>query len=218
MRPSRKQDEPSPSYHISFSGDRVSMRHAPMPAQAVETLKQAVRTFGFAVRNLNPAAEVQCTFGDLAAAARKIYDENGDPRTAECLRVLDMAHKLTTEIDSGRSVETAEKPKKGFVLVHPENGIYLGNCMGLGFWSKLDPAGQECAVAFETPEKAREHAASWDSSRVDHQAYLESLKCVEVEIDSPDGEPYASVDACIKAGLDAWYSIDMMEPASPSLH
>lgn len=218
MRQERKQEDPAPGHHVSFSGDRVSMRYAPMSDQDLETLRHAVRLFGFAVRSNNPAQEVKCTFAELAAAARKIYADDADPRTAECLRVLDLAHQLTSAADRGGAALEAQKPKTGFVLVHPDDGVYLGSLMGLGFWSKLDPAGQECAVAFETPEKAREHAASWDSSREDHQAYLESLKCVEVEIDSPDGEPYASVDACIKAGLDAWYNIDMMEPASPSLH
>ncbi len=28
------------------------------------------------------------------------------------------------------------------VIVHNEMGVYLGSCMGLGFWTLLDPAGQ----------------------------------------------------------------------------
>ncbi len=217
MRPSRKQENATPSYHISFSGDRVSMRHAPMPEDQLETLKQAVRIFGFAVRDLNPAAEVQCTFAELAEAARKVYSESGDPRTAECLRVLDLAHQLTSAADHGTQPAPA-KPKSAFVLVHPEQGGYLGNCIGLGFWSKLDPAGQEFAVAFETPEKAREHAAGWDNNGEGHQQMLEELTCVEVEIDCPNGELYASVEACKKAGLEPWYNLDFMEPGSPSIH
>lgn len=220
MRSVSKQDVPAKDYHISYSGDRIAMRHAPLPEAVLETLKQAVKIFSFTIRS-TPHAELKCTFGELAAAARRVYAEDGDPRTAECLRALDIAHKLTMAADSTEPSAAVEKPKSGVVLVHPEHGVYLGNFLGLGFWSKLDPAGQEAAVVFPSVDEARRFAQSWDladTPEADRQVYLDSLACVEVEIDSLDGEPFASVAACQKAGLDPWFNLDLMEPGSPTIH
>lgn len=67
--------------------------------------------------------------------------------------------------------------------------------MGLGFWSKLDPAGQTHAITFELPEEAHQHAASWD-----HQ--MNDLTTLPVVVD--DGEPWASMLACVNAGAPGW--------------
>ena len=48
------------------------------------------------------------------------------------------------------------------VLVHKEFGIYLGNAMGLGFFSLMDCAGQDHACVFDNADQAREHVASWE--------------------------------------------------------
>jgi hypothetical protein len=82
-----------------------------------------------------------------------------------------------------------------FVITHPGYGIYLGSCLGLGFWSKMDPAGQDSAVTFPSTAEAQEHADGWESK-------LEGLSFVAVEADK-DGE-WASRMACFKAGLEPW--------------
>lgn len=53
---------------------------------------------------------------------------------------------------------------KSFVIVHPKLGIYLGNAMGLGFFSNLDCAGQDLACIFDTEDQAREHVSGWDDN------------------------------------------------------
>jgi len=35
------------------------------------------------------------------------------------------------------------------VLYNEEMGIYLGSCMGMGFWTKLDSVGQDAVVVFD---------------------------------------------------------------------
>lgn len=50
------------------------------------------------------------------------------------------------------------------VITHPEMGIYLGCCLGLGFWTKLDPVGQGEAVTFEDESDARDYVCSWDEN------------------------------------------------------
>ena len=80
-----------------------------------------------------------------------------------------------------------------FVIYHEANGIYLGSSMGLGFWSKLDPVGQDHAVTFETREEALLHLASWEGTLTGCL-----IKPVSVE-----GE-YAPIEACVQAGLPRW--------------
>lgn len=48
------------------------------------------------------------------------------------------------------------------VITHQELGIYVGSCLGLGFWSLLDTAGQPAVATFLDEEEAREHVASWE--------------------------------------------------------
>lgn len=94
------------------------------------------------------------------------------------------------------------------VLVSSELGIYLGECMGLGFWSLLDPAGQDAAVTFPNEAAAREHVSTWQDQPQD-------LRCVAVAA-GLDG--YASVEACVAAGLPAWHPTGSTSndiPASP---
>lgn len=80
------------------------------------------------------------------------------------------------------------------VITHPENGIYLGNCMGLGFWSKLDSAGQTCAVTFPTAQDAIAHIRSWDNNN-------DPASCAIVGV-TPSGEDgYATIKDLRAAGL-----------------
>ena len=82
-----------------------------------------------------------------------------------------------------------------FVITHPEMGIYLGSAMGLGFWSKLDPVGQPSAVTFASIDEAKEHMANWDGGTPEGVTFAPVI---------PDSEGYASVSACVQAGLEGW--------------
>ena len=93
-----------------------------------------------------------------------------------------------------------------FLVVHPAYGIYLGSCMGLGFWTKLDPAGQTAAVTFASTHEAETFLASLDGGRPPN------LQVVEVV---PDQGDYASIAACKAAGLDGW---DPHEPLNKRVH
>lgn len=93
-----------------------------------------------------------------------------------------------------------------YLIVHPTFGVYLGNCMGLGFWSKVDPVGQPCAVTFPTPESAQQHMAAWEDG-VPADAQLVPVK--------PDDGVYASIAACVHAGVEGW--IDAYLPSAQSV-
>jgi hypothetical protein len=81
------------------------------------------------------------------------------------------------------------------VLYHEEMGVYLGSCFGLSFWSKLDPIGQEAAITFKDSIQAAETMKHWVNIPEDVRA---------VPVNSIDKHGYASIDACVKAGLPAW--------------
>lgn len=91
-----------------------------------------------------------------------------------------------------------------FVLYSPTDGIYLGNAMGLGFWSLLDPADQPAAVTFPTPDAAFAHVLDWDNQESKPVAL--EVKPVEVEVPAfSQGEPiYATIAECVAAGLPGW--------------
>jgi hypothetical protein len=79
------------------------------------------------------------------------------------------------------------------VITHPTEGIYLGNCMGLGFWSMLDSVGQTHACTFESEPQAREHVSSWDNNN-DPDGY--SYQAVATD------KTYATIPQLIAAGLE----------------
>ncbi|WP_435018442.1 hypothetical protein TA3x_000416 [Tundrisphaera sp. TA3] len=78
------------------------------------------------------------------------------------------------------------------VITNPVMGIYLGNCLGLGFWTLLDTAGQQEAVTFSSKQEAFSHIQSWDS-----EDRALDYRCVQV----PTQREYATVSELAKAGL-----------------
>jgi hypothetical protein len=87
--------------------------------------------------------------------------------------------------------------KQRFVLYSEQEGIYLGNAMGLGFWSKLDPVGQDVAVTFATPEEAVGHVRTWDNP----ERFLKKVRARAVMIEDT---AYATIPELVAAGLPAW--------------
>ena len=81
------------------------------------------------------------------------------------------------------------------VLYQEEMGVYLGSFLGMGIWSKLDPAGQDHAAVFKDSLQATEIIKVWDS-------IPEGIRAVPVDV--PDDEHYASMATCVASGLPAW--------------
>ncbi|WP_321967156.1 hypothetical protein [Burkholderia cepacia] len=83
----------------------------------------------------------------------------------------------------------------GTVVIYNErDGVFLGTALGLGFWSKLECAGQDAAATFESEKQAREFMSTW-ITRPDH------VRFVPVVADCGN---YASISSCVAAGLPAW--------------
>lgn len=82
------------------------------------------------------------------------------------------------------------------VIVHPRDGVFLGEAMGLGFWSKLDPVGQDAAPTFTSVTEAERFMRSWEGGRPEGVVF----RAVETDRNGT----HASLEACVKAGLPAW--------------
>ncbi len=93
------------------------------------------------------------------------------------------------------------------VIYHDQHGIYLGSCMGLGFWSNIDPCGQSAAATFPDVQSAEEFMATWEDGRP------EGVRLVDVPADA---RGYASIDACVLAGLPPWMDAGTPAGNSPS--
>jgi hypothetical protein len=95
------------------------------------------------------------------------------------------------------------------VVYSEENGVYLGSALGFGFWSKLDPVGQPCAITFASEEEAQQFVnlcCPWMPVRL-----------VPVDIDDSCGDTrYASIAACVMAGLPEWNTgVNPLPPPLP---
>jgi hypothetical protein len=71
--------------------------------------------------------------------------------------------------------------------------------MGLGFWSKLDPVGQDSAITFPNVREAKRVVKSWETQFPGIQ-----YKQVRADIINKNGSMYASIEACFRAGLPGW--------------
>jgi hypothetical protein len=85
---------------------------------------------------------------------------------------------------------------KAYVIACEPLGVYLGNAMGMSFWTRLDTCGNPYAVAFATKDAARAHVASWLTNN--HPA---SYRYVECEADIMGDTLFASIDQLKAAGL-----------------
>lgn len=103
---------------------------------------------------------------------------------------------LESRLDSGTTSTASSVPLR--FVVHSERlGVFLGDCMGLDFWSRLDPVGQDAAATFRSEADAQAFIA-----RVgEHCTSAGVLRAVAV---NPELGDYASVADCVKAGLPAW--------------
>ena len=89
-----------------------------------------------------------------------------------------------------------------YVIYHKRFGIFLGSAMGFGFWSKLDPVGQNSAVTFSTKFEAALYLSSWATPTKD---------CTFVKVKADiiqNKQNFASIAACVAAGLPSWNPLE----------
>lgn len=81
------------------------------------------------------------------------------------------------------------------VAYSEEQGVYLGECLGLGFWSKLDPAGQDSATTFATPQEFWDLARTWETPPPT-DTVTRPVVCADPQ--------WAAVGECEATGLPKW--------------
>lgn len=89
------------------------------------------------------------------------------------------------------------------IISHKEMGIYLGSCMGMGFWSKLDSAGQDKAVTFDNIAQAKEVIQSWNEPHNTKDYYFTRIQIADLY--------YATISEVLAAGLEGW-EVDKTPP------
>lgn len=80
------------------------------------------------------------------------------------------------------------------VILHEEFGVYLGNCMGLGFFSLLDSVGQWQATTFTDSDDALRFIQSWEVQPTD-------MHRISYPVVVTNGGEYATVADLKGAGL-----------------
>jgi len=83
-----------------------------------------------------------------------------------------------------------------FVIVHDEWGVFVGSHAGSAVWTNINPAGQAQAVTFDSPHACSVYLRTWEPSPP------MGLRAVPVQVG--DGDPHATVEQCVEAGLVAW--------------
>lgn len=84
-----------------------------------------------------------------------------------------------------------------YVINSTVAGVYLGNCMGLGFWSQWDAVGQDSATVFESESAAIEHIESWHGPQpADLRPHVVPVECAD--------ERWATIAECVASGLERW--------------
>jgi len=92
------------------------------------------------------------------------------------------------------------------VIYDAEMGVFLGFCLGLAFWSNLDPVGQPAAPTFTSHKEAESFLDAWGDGRPAGATLVPVVA---------DQNGYASVAACVAAGLPGW--VDEQTPVANQL-
>lgn len=85
------------------------------------------------------------------------------------------------------------------VVNHQQWGVFVGHSMGMAFWSKLDPAGQESAPVFNSAEEVAALMGPLWLKIKDQVALVYVTPDIHL-----DRVSWASMKACVAAGLDMW--------------
>lgn len=79
-----------------------------------------------------------------------------------------------------------------YVIVHDEFGVFVGCCLGLAFWTKIDSVGQPVACTFATEDDAHQFL-----DKIVSLDDIEDCKFVPVNCEGP----YADIAILKEAGL-----------------
>lgn len=85
---------------------------------------------------------------------------------------------------------------KRFIIVSQKEGVFLGSCMGMCFWSNLDSVGQDEAVSFDSRRTAEEI--------IKENPGAFPMKDINIrEVETQD-DTYATIAECVAVGVSPW--------------
>lgn len=94
---------------------------------------------------------------------------------------------------------------KRIVVTRKSWGIYLGNAMGMGFWTLMDCVGQDQAATFVSEAQAVEHVRSWEEENNPNDFSYHAVECA--------ADRYATAEELLLAGLPKEYVEPMFAEA-----
>ncbi|CAG9184488.1 hypothetical protein [Cupriavidus pampae] len=164
-------------------------------------------------------------FKDAPATARPYLLANGhmvfyrDPErdritlTKTCrdsFQQMDLQRKDESDTSLSKTLQEGLR-RTDVVIYSPTDGVFLGECLGVAFWSNLETADQPSAAAFPSVTHALQFMSTWQTPPPSDIQYV----WVEPDV----GGTHASIAACVRAGLPAWdISQIAHEDAAPAVH
>lgn len=83
-----------------------------------------------------------------------------------------------------------------FIIVSKEAGVFLGECLGMLFWSELDAVGQGSAISFVTRQRADDLVAE------NPEAFpMDDINIIPVKTSDLY---WASMAECMLSGVKDW--------------
>ncbi|WP_432263071.1 hypothetical protein [Cupriavidus sp. TMH.W2] len=179
----------------AYSRDVVSYPDAQRAVQALMAAKPEQRPYLLVNHNM-------ALYRPGAADAVQLTHSCSEPvRQAYAQFALDPS-KLAHAMEEGAR-------RKDVALYAPEEGVFIGEVLGGGFWSNLENLGLTTISTFPSVQAARESVATWITQPKD-------VRYVFVEAE-PDGT--STMQACMRAGLPGWdITPTDSHDASPTLH
>ena len=80
------------------------------------------------------------------------------------------------------------------VITHPKDGVYLGQTLGLGFWTLMDSVGQPSACVFKSVKQATKQVESWEEHHPVRDYVFVTVKTAD--------DRYATIQELKDAGLE----------------
>lgn len=132
-----------------------------------------------------------------------------------------------SECETHTSDESGVRDELAYLIVHERLGVWLGDSGGAQFWSNAGPHPFYAAPTFNSPEECHEQIYTWgphmplggSGEAAEHaELDLASLRVARVRPDVSDGgRRYASLQACMSAGVRGWLHMMVEEPCDDGL-
>ena len=134
------------------------------------------------------------TSGRTDAEIEKLRDVAHPGYTLQDEVISEMASSYLHKRDVDQMIDARRALYQRYALYTEDKGIFLGMCLGLGFWSKLYPAGQDHAPTCLTRESA-------ELMRKDLQLPQDTTRILMLHTKD---STYATIEECVAAGVERW--------------